>query len=361
MLLSSSELLEWADPNEDELVGHALSQEHLADITGEVAARRQQFLVDAVRMKIDGDILSGLDTTDGIDFSSIPVRFVMDRDEHYKLACEAWARPSKAHYYAWELKSYWTKLADIHMRLMGQPFATYTRHSDSYLKPWSPSGRWTKSDEKRVQERIDDATHITESGYPIRFLDLGASYTQLSALDMNSVAEWVRTRDEKDYPPVFWTPIGFWPAMVKAKRAYDKSVGRKTYADVVSSPLPGLFVAPYIDEAVDASPDYFHFDDIFHRAALERLDETMATRALRTMVKLLCEDEDQFKVIKHQYFRQPAAGGKPGIMFFRADVLPEVLDRADERGVKGKAIQLLEDLERKYCPAADEYGHLVFN
>ena len=95
---------------------------------------------------------------------------------------------------------------------------------------------------------------------------------------------------------------------------------------------------------------------------LEREGGEMATRALRTIVKLLCgDDNDQFSHLRLKYFRQPTNGGSPGAIFFRTNILPEVLEHAEEQGVKGKTIDFIELLAAGYQLEPDEFEHLVFD
>ncbi|USN97286.1 MAG: hypothetical protein H6799_02845 [Candidatus Nomurabacteria bacterium] len=123
-----------------------------------------------------------------------------------------------------------------------------------------------------------------------------------------------------------------------------------------------MYIAPYVDEAIDESPDFFHFDDIFFRAVLERSESKMATRALRTIVRLLCgDDNEKFNRLNLKYFRQPSNGGSPGAIFFRKDILPAVLERAEEQGIRGKVIEFIESLAREYLLEPDEYDDLVFS
>lgn len=353
-------LLSWASPGRSEFVGYAFSEEHWDEITDEVAHRRREFLINAIGERLGGQTTDAGDNQGELDFSTLPLHPIMDREEHIEIATEVWGTRYGHIHSRTEMKSYWTKLADIQSRLMGHPPHTIKNNS-FYLEAISPHGRWLKSDEKRFQKAVDDATLIEESGYPIRFLTAGVPYVVNSGLDMDTVETWVNTRDKIDYIPVYFTPQGFWPAMVEGKRAYDEARGRCTYADVVSNPVDGMFVAPYIDGAVDESPDFFHFDDIYHRAMLEQAGGEMATRALRTIVKLLCGDNnDQFSHLRLKYFRQPTNGGSPGAIFFRTDILPEVLNRAAEQGDKGKTIDFIELLAAGYQLEPDEYEELVF-
>lgn len=354
-------LLNWADPEQTEFVGYSFSEEHCNEITHEVGRRRREFLVRAISERMCGKTTEIEKDKDKLDFSALSLRPVMDREEHMEIATAAWGARYSHVYSPTDIKSYWTKLADIQSRLMGHPPHT-TKNNNSYVEAMSPHGRWLKSDEKRFEDAVADATFIHDSGYPIRFLTTGVPYVVNSGLDMHTVEAWVNTRDKRDYPPIYFTPQGFWPAMVEAKYAYDELQSRTTYADVVSSPVPGMFVAPYIDEAVDRSPDYFHFDDIFYRAMLERAGKEMATRVLRTIVKLLCgEDYDQFSRLRLKYFRQPTNGGSPGAIFFRTEVLTEVLDYAGERGLQGKTIELIGQLATSFNLVPDEYEELVFS
>lgn len=354
-------LLSWANPDKSEFVGYAFSEDHWGEITDRVTRLRQDFLIRTVSQRLGGYSAEDEVAKEALDFRDIPLRPVMDREEHIEIATEVWGTRYGHIHSLKDMKSYWKKLADIQSRLMGHPPHTM-KNNNSYLEAISPHGRWLKSDEKRFQDAVDDATEIQESGYPIRFLTNGVTYVVNSGLDMDTVETWVNTRDKERYIPVYYTPIGFWPAMVEGKRAYDEARGRTTYADVVSNPVDGMFVAPYIDEAVERSPDFFHFDDIYHRAMLERAGGEMATRALHTIVKLMCGDDyRQFYGLQLKYFRQPNNGGSPGAIFFRTDILPAVMERAQWQGAKGKIIQFLESLAASYYPEPDEYEHLVFD
>ncbi len=362
MRLTGEQLLEWADPSKEAFYGYAFSEEHATEITAEVARRRQEFLSEAIHSQLNGVPDEARDPNDELDFSIIPLRSVLDRDEHLELAKQCWSTRRGGTSNPVELMSYWTKLAEIQARLDGHPIFT-TKNSDFYVSTGNQRNpSWRKEHEKRLQCALDDATFIHNSGYPVRFLMTGAQYIRNAALDMDSVAAWVKYRDKKDYPTVFWTPRSFWPTMVEAKQAQNEAAGEKCYADVVTELLPGVSVAPYIDKQVDASPDYFHFDDIFHEAALEGFQEQIATRALRTIVKLLCDNPGQYSEIYEDYFgASTAARIRPGVLFFHVDILPEVLERAEDMGVKGKSIQLIENLEAKYCSLPDEYDELVFS
>ncbi|USN97285.1 MAG: hypothetical protein H6799_02840 [Candidatus Nomurabacteria bacterium] len=231
MAYTVDQLVSWANPGMSEFIGYAFSEEHCERITSEVALRRREFLVSAIGGRLSGLPVSKEGDRDELDFSTIPLRPIMDREEHLEIANETWVRRHPNIFLQTDIKSYWKILADIQSRLMGHPPHT-TKNNNFYLEALSPDGRWLKSDEKRFKDAVADATFIKESGYPIRFLTKGVSYVVNSGLDMDTVEAWIETRVKKDYFPIFYTPQGFWPAMVEGKRAYDEARGRNTYADV---------------------------------------------------------------------------------------------------------------------------------
>lgn len=258
--------------------------------------------------------------------------------------------------------SYWNRLAEVQARANGHR-VTASKNNNHYYEALGSSGKWRQSDETRFQAALNDAIEIHDSGYPVRFLMRGFQYIRDAALDMKTVAQYVETREAVlDFPVIYMTPRGFWPAMVAAKEAEEAKAKPKSYADLVNEIAPGTYVAPYIDDQVTASPTYWDFDDVYRQAIRLGYREQDATRALRLFVKLAANDAQHYRAIQNSYFLPPTSrDGQPGALFFETAMLPEALDRAEELGLKGKAVTVLEALEAEHQADPNDYDNLVFD
>lgn len=80
-------LTAWAEPTAVEFYGRAFSEEHAQKLATAVGENRQRFLINALRQRLNGDEPLPAATTTP-DFSAIPARSVIDRDDHLRLAID---------------------------------------------------------------------------------------------------------------------------------------------------------------------------------------------------------------------------------------------------------------------------------
>ena len=341
--MSRVELLDWAEPGSHELLGHAFSEEHLQELAQRVSTLRQNFLVQAVKDEIarrNGEADELNETESGVCFSDLPARFVLTRDQHKEIV-RTWDHFEPGGHRERDAYGYWVHMAVVEAEIQGfRDFAT--KNDDFFFTPDNPNSKdLTKSDLVRFEKHAARSKRITDDGYPVKLFMAGNQYIYTAAIDLDTVEDWLKMRDEMTVGIVYWTPMMFWPWMVETKRKYDEDNNLQTYADQVQEVTNGVYVGEYLPPEIVESGEFITIDETYRFARLANEEESLSTRTFRLLVDEAIRDRGVFGKLRSEHFSPPPRSRKSGVVFFHRELLEFLVDGLEDRlGARSKVVKL---------------------
>ena len=345
--VSREELLDWAHhPSEAQIIGYATSEEGVALIRDWVIGERLYLLYSMVNDEIESR--QGIEHAPGeseatesfFDFSTLPLKCTLNKRECHALAGKLWSEFSDSWYWAQPAAiRLWNTAAEAGAVLGGFGLLTTKYTNMPYVDYISPDRSVTKTAEEMFQEALIKSQDLSRHGHNSALLMNGISKLDYASLDLGMIE-----RDMDEFGYAHFCPMHFWRGMIQAKREADAAKGRQTYADVVQEVADGVYIAPYLDEAVKRGGQFLSVDEFVVVAVEQGLDFSRGTTLFTHIINALDEQGALRQVFYERGWRQ---ANRLGAVFFEKELLLEARS-ALESTLAPKRTALLDAAIKKY-------------